>query len=86
VDETTTEAPVQRELTKDEKQIEEIFTYHPPTEDQHPAYEAIRLWGRSLASIIVQYCPPCADRSAAIRKVREAVMTANAAVALRGQV
>jgi len=37
-----------------------------------------------LALVILEHTPPSADQSAAIRKVREAVMTANASIACGG--
>lgn len=65
--------------------LEALFTYHPPTGDQPARYGAIRQAGMELAQVILDCCPPCADRTAAIRKVREAVMTANASIALEGK-
>lgn len=62
--------------------LKEQFTYHAPRPDQIPRYQELRDAGRVLAEAIAACCPPCADTSAAIRKVREAVMTANAAIAL----
>jgi hypothetical protein len=66
------------------EQVEHWFTHHPPTPEQLPKYEAIREAGRRLANAIVTNAPPSADRSAAIRSVRDAVMTANAAIACSG--
>ena len=66
--------------------IEEIFTYHKPEGDQPERYQAIRDAAKILAATILQCTPSCADQSAAIRHVREAVMTANAAIALKGRV
>lgn len=66
--------------------LDHIFSYHPPTGDDPAHYEAIRAAGKALAQAILDHTPACADQSAAIRKVREAVMTANAAVALKGAV
>lgn len=60
------------------------FTYHSPTPAKAEAYEAIRRAGLELATAISELTPECADQSAAIRKVREAVMTANAALATDG--
>ncbi len=57
------------------------FTYHPPGEAEQIAYLAIREAGRRLAFVIRDCCPASADTTTAIRKVREAVMTANASVA-----
>lgn len=41
----------------------------------------IRKAARTFARAIYKNCPNSADRNAAIRKVREAVMTANASIA-----
>lgn len=62
--------------------IEELFTYHPPHADQIPKYTAIRDGAKTFAKILMEHLPECADRSAAIRKLRECVHMANAAVAL----
>ena len=70
-------------LSQREK-IDEIFKYHAPSPDQCVAYEKLRSSGRDLAVAIIELTPPSADQSAAIRLVREAVMTANAAIALGG--
>jgi len=62
------------------------WEYHAPEPGDHEKYLRLRAKARELAELIEEVCPPCADRSAAIRKVREAVMTANASIALRGAV
>ena len=68
------------------EQIENWFTHHPPTTTaQTDAYRMIRNAGRILAETIINMSPPSADQTAAIRKVREAVMTANAAIACGGK-
>lgn len=71
-------------VTKDN--LNDVFTYHPPTDEDKVAYAAIRAVARELAAIILAQTPPCADQQAAIRLLREAVMTANAAIATRGAV
>lgn len=68
-------------MNANDKELDNLFSYHAPREDQVPRYEAIRFSGRGMSQVILENCPPGADRSAAIRKVREAVMTANAAIA-----
>jgi len=60
------------------------FTYHKPEGDQPAKYEAIRMAGLNFAQTILDNTPVGADQSAAIRKVREAVMTANAGIACNG--
>lgn len=64
--------------------LDRFFVYHPPQSDQIPAFNAIRLAARELAQVIYSFTPACPDQTAAIRKVREAVMTANAAIACYG--
>lgn len=67
------------------EEIENWFTYHPPTEVDQVAFVAIRNAAKELAKVIVNCTPPSADQTAAIRKLREAVMTANAAIACQGK-
>lgn len=72
-----------REMTDDEKLVE-LFKYHSPNETTIPKYAAINQAAKNFAEVLLQNCPRCADRSAAIRLIRDARMTANAAVALNG--
>ena len=65
----------------DQAELNNYFTYHAPTEDQVTLYNQIRESALAFAEIICGCTPPGADQTAAIRKVREAVMTANAALA-----
>lgn len=64
-----------------DEQIDNWFTYHAPSGPDLEMYNAIRTAGRHLAQVIVQNTPASADSNAALRKLREAVMTANAAIA-----
>jgi hypothetical protein len=68
-----------------DKQIEEIFTYHSPSSDQLPKYQAIRDAAKAFALVVVKNTDSSPDQSAVIRKIREAVMTANASIALNGK-
>lgn len=63
-----------------------VFSYHSPAPDQLPKYQAIRTAALAFARAVEQNTPACNDRASAIRKIREAVMTANAAIALDGLV
>lgn len=65
--------------------LENWFTYHAPSEVDIAAYSAIRTAARNLADVIVSITPPSADQTAALRKLRECVMTANAAIACKGK-
>jgi len=64
--------------------IEDLFTYHPPEGGQPAQYEAIRTAAKAFAHVVVANTPASADQTAAIRKLRECVMTANASIALKG--
>lgn len=77
------EIEIDPETAKEVDVIDTLFTYHAPDAAQRDLYESIRNSGKALARCIHNCCEPGADRSAAIRKVREAVMTANASIATR---
>lgn len=64
----------------------DVFSYHAPEGDDLEKFAAIRAAALAFAATIVANTQRCADQSAAIRKVREAMMTANAAIALKGRV
>jgi hypothetical protein len=71
---------VQQEL------LDNWFTYHPPTGDEQlAAYAKIRSAARDFAMAINENAPDSADKTAAIRKVRDAMMTANASIACGGK-
>lgn len=65
--------------------LDNIFNYHSPTTIQVVHYQKIREAAKAFAKVIIDNTPPSADQSDAIRKVREAAMTANAAIALEGK-
>jgi len=62
-----------------------IFKYHKPTPKQTQSYEELRLAAWDFAAVVKNLTPKGADQAAVIRKIREAVMTANAAIALDGR-
>ena len=72
--------PATHTLSDDDK-LEVWFNYHAPKDDQPARYVALREAAKEFARAIVTHVPMSADRTAALRKVREAVMTANAAIA-----
>lgn len=62
------------------KQIDDWFAYRPTPDDKIINKCAIRTAAKVLATIIVEETPQGPDQHAAIRKLREAVMTADAAI------
>lgn len=67
------------------EQIENWFTYHAPTQEDLKSYSALRAAAKEFADVVNEYCPESADKTSAIRKIREAVMTANASIACKGK-
>lgn len=65
--------------------LDHIFKYHAPTPETLKAYTAIREGAKAFAMVLVENTPQGADQAAALRLLREASMTANAAVALGGR-
>lgn len=63
-------------------ELANLFSYHKPFGNQPERYVEIREAGKLLAETILRNTPKSADQSAALRKVREAVFTANAAIAV----
>lgn len=65
----------------DQSQIDEWFALHPPRAGQPQRYQAIRDAAKRLVEVIVSNTATSADQTAAVRMVREAVMTANVSIA-----
>jgi hypothetical protein len=65
--------------------LDHVFKYHAPTEGQPEKYEELRASAKDFAAVIQRLVPECADQSAALRHVREALMTANAGISLGGK-
>jgi hypothetical protein len=65
--------------------LDHVFAYHAPTSETLTKYNELRDAAKDFAAAIQRLTPSCADQSAAIRHVREALMTANAAIALEGR-
>jgi hypothetical protein len=70
-----------------DEQLADWFTYHSPKDHPNPnvdlVYETIRTAGYEFATILREHVPAGPDLTTAIRCIREAVMWANAAVALQ---
>ncbi len=74
------------EVTPDvDKTIDDLFTYHPWNEEQTLKGVNIRNALAAVTRIIIANAPPSPDRSAAIRKIREARMDANSAITHGGK-
>jgi len=69
----------------DDSVLDDLFSYHAPTEEQIAKYQAIRDAAKEFVKVIVANSPASADQTVSIRKVREAVYSANASIALGGR-
>lgn len=62
--------------------IDNIFTYHRPFGSQPGRYEGIRAAAKALAEYILDACPESREKSLALTNVQQAVMWANASIAI----
>jgi hypothetical protein len=63
-----------------EADLDHWFASHVPNQDETRRLQAIREQGKQFARTILTNLQPGPDQTAAIRKVREAVYTANAGI------
>lgn len=70
-------------ITKEK--LDNWFTYHAPTSKHQEALIEVRSKAREFAQVIVENSLPGADQTAALRKLRECVMTVNASIVLDGE-
>lgn len=68
-----------------QEELDNWYTYHTPTEPQIHAYANIRAQAKELAETFNDLAPPCADTTAAHRKLRDAVMAMNLAIACNSE-
>jgi hypothetical protein len=68
-------------MTKEEYDIENKFSYHKPFGNQNTRYESLRSTAKVLALDIIKLCPDSRERERAIEKLEEVVMLANASIA-----
>jgi len=66
----------------DVNKIENIFTFHPVFGDQRERYEYLRHRAKELALSILTFTPKSREQSLAITALQDAVMWANAAIAI----
>jgi hypothetical protein len=65
--------------------IDNVFRYHPPFGNQAERYTVIRATAKALAYIIQENTPASREQSLALTHLQEAVMWANAAIAINEQ-
>jgi hypothetical protein len=64
------------------EEIENIFMYHRPVKEQQCRYEGIRFQAKILAHSLNELCPESREKSLALTNLQQAVMWANASIAI----
>ncbi len=64
-----------------QEDIDNWFQYHSPTALQIAKYSVLRNAAKALAELFDKNVPDCADKTAAMRHLRETVMAMNLAIA-----
>jgi hypothetical protein len=71
-----------RTLSDVSRDLDNRFRYHPPKDTETAQkHESIRTAMRNTAALITGLCPAGRELSTAVRKLEEAMMWANAAIA-----
>ena len=61
--------------------LDNLFKYHPPKGDQVQRYAEIREAAQAFSQVIVDLTPASPEQTLAVRKVHDAMMQANSAIA-----
>jgi hypothetical protein len=72
-------------MSKPDFDPEYVFTHHKATPEKLACYEAIHEAAKRFAQVLLEKVPESADRSEALRLLREASMMACAAISLDGR-
>ena len=62
--------------------VDKVFKYHKPKGDQASRYENIRAHAKNLAEFLDENCPESREKSLALTNLQQAVMWANASIAI----
>lgn len=68
-------------MTIKKEDLDNLFDYHAPTAEQRVRYDKLNKAAKEYAAIILECCPDCSDRDAAIQKLRMTRMQANLTIA-----
>lgn len=61
--------------------VDNIFKYHTPKDNQPERYEKLRAKAKELAVLMLDSCPESRERSLALTNLEQSVFWANASVA-----
>jgi len=63
--------------------LDDLFTYHAPTDEQKGKYDTINETAKKLARAILENCPAGPYRDASLLAIANARMLGNAAIATK---
>lgn len=63
------------------KDLDNLFTYHAPKNDQAERYAKISAAAKAFAAVVLENTPACADQTVAVRQIMLARMLANQTIA-----
>lgn len=69
----------------DQTQLDNIFRYHAPHGNQADRYHELREQAKTLATRINDLCPESREKALAITHLQQAMMWANASIAIHEQ-
>jgi hypothetical protein len=72
-------------VTSEDFDPEYVFSHHSATPEKLAKYDAVHEGAKRFAEIILNEVPRSADRMAVLQLLREAAMTACAAISLDGR-
>lgn len=61
---------------ENQNEVNNRFTYHPPTPEKTPVYNQLMKQGKEVANTILREVPEGRERSIALTKIEEAVLWA----------
>ncbi len=65
--------------------ITNLFAYKTPDEDKLLKFAELRRAAAHFAIVVDRLCPPSPDRTATVRQIQDALMTANRCIANDGE-
>lgn len=65
----------------EQEELNKRFTYHAPKGDQPERYTTLREGVKTIAMMVLRFCPDSRERSLAITKLEEASFWMNASIA-----
>jgi hypothetical protein len=66
--------------------VEDVLAFRALTTDQREACQKLYSSARDFTKAVLELTPVCADQQAAIRLIRDAMKTAESAIAINGAV